>query len=113
MAKKRTGKPPIKIDWGKVDKLLTIGCSGVQTAQALGMHEETLYRHVREEKNMTFSEYMRLKKESGKALIKAAQFDEAYNQRNVPMLIWWGKNYLGQSDKQQIELDITDIVTEI
>lgn len=97
------GKPRHNIDWERVDHFLTCGCSGTQTASKLGIHPETLYNNVVKKFGVGFQEYMRSKRECGEVLVKEAQFDEAVRKRNTSMLIWVGKQLLGQSEKQEVK----------
>ena len=57
---------------------------------------------------MTFADYYKQKKGHGKIAIRRKQFQTAM-EGNVSMLIWLGKNWLDQSDKQDVE--ITQTVT--
>lgn len=97
------GQPKHHIDWNKVDHYLTCGASGSQVAHRLGIHPETLYDRVSKEHGMSFQEYKRQKRECGEVLVKEAQFDEAVRKRNVSMLIWVGKQMLGQTEKQAVK----------
>lgn len=90
------------IDWDKVDHLLKIGCPGTEVAGYLGMHPETLYRRVEEEKNMGFSAYLAEKRSKGKALIRAKQFDKAVNEGDTSLLIWLGKVSLDQKEVKDV-----------
>ena len=97
------GRPPCKIDWGKVDFLLKAGCSGTDVAAELGVHPETLYRRCEEENKTNFSEYLQLKKRSGNANILAKQYSKAMQGDNA-MLIWVGKQQCGQrNEPKEIE----------
>lgn len=74
------------------------GSSGPGAAAVLGIHYTTLYRRVEEEKGMFFTEYAAEKKAKGDELLRNKQFDKAMTGDNV-MLVWLGKNRLGQRDK--------------
>ena len=101
--KKPTGKPPIPIDWNKVDKFLESGCLGTEIAGSLGCSPDTLYLRCEKEKHMTFTAYSAQKKSSGDSLLRAAQMQLAL-KGNSSMLIWLGKNRLGQKDDPYQEL---------
>jgi len=88
-----------KINWKKVDGYLKAGCSGREISAQLGIHENTLYMRCKEEKNMDFVAYKQEKQSAGDALLKAVQFEEAITNRDRGMLIWLGKQRLGQKDK--------------
>jgi hypothetical protein len=95
-------KPRKIIDWEKVDRLIEAGCSGHEIAPAIGISSDTLYERCVLEKEMTYSDYSSKLRSKGDGLIKAKQFQLAMSG-NPSMLIWLGKNRLGQSDKAQIE----------
>jgi len=90
------------IDWKLVDDLLISGCLGTEVAAHFGIHAETLYRRCEKDKKVGFSEYLRQKRAKGDCLIREAQFDAAVRGRDRGMLIWLGKNRLGQSDKAEV-----------
>jgi hypothetical protein len=96
----------IEINWDKVDKLLEAGCDGTQIAAYLGCHEDTLYIRCQDEKNMAFSAYKAQKRAKGDSRLLTAQYDAAINDKDKSMLIWLGKQRLGQTDKSKQEIDI-------
>ncbi len=98
----KVGRKRANIDWDKIDKLLIAGCIGTEVASHIGMHPNTLYRRCEEEHNISFSAYLQEKRAKGDSLLKIAQFDEAVNKRDRGMLIWLGKNRLGQTDKSEV-----------
>lgn len=86
------------IDWEKIDQMLIAGCTGVQCAASIGVHPDTLYLRCRNEKNTDFTAYLQEKRSHGDALLHAAQFAKAYKEKHPAMLIWLGKQRLGQKD---------------
>jgi hypothetical protein len=103
MAKGKAGRKKIKVDWKKVDKALEAGASGVQVAAMLGISFDTLSRRCKEDHSADFAEYLRQKKESGNLQLLTAQFEEAVIERDRGMLIWLGKQRLGQKDKHDVD----------
>lgn len=99
------GRKKAEINWKTVDGLLKAGCTGTEVAAHLGIHPDTLYNHVEEIYKTNFSAYSQTKRESGDALLKAAQFKKAVNELDNTMLVWLGKQRLGQSDKKEVKLD--------
>lgn len=101
--KSNAGRKKAIIDWNIVDELLEADSNGVQIAAVLGMHPETLYKHVRETKKMDFSAYSQQKRAKGDAHLLNAQYRKALDGKDNNMLIWLGKNRLNQRDepKQQ------------
>ena len=92
------GRPIKPIDWDEVDKLLMAGCNGVQVAAYLHMHPHTFYDRVQIEKGTSFTEYQTEKKEKGNTLLLGAQYKLAL-ERDRTMLIWLGKQRLGQKEE--------------
>lgn len=88
-----------EIDWSRVDNMLISGSNGVECASAIGICPETLYLRCRKEKKLVFSVYSQQKKEHGDAMLRAAQYQLAINDKNPTMLIWLGKVRLGQREQ--------------
>lgn len=95
-------RPKAEIDWRKVDSMLEAGCTGTEVSSSLGINPETLYRRCEKDNNMGFSEYLAIKRASGDRLIKMAQFDQAVKLGDRGMLVWLGKQRLGQKDKHDV-----------
>jgi len=94
-------RPAAKIDWDFVDEYLEAGCEGVEIAGLLGIHPETLYDRCQTDHNVGFSDYRAAKRAKGNALLRKVQYDIA-KEGDKAMLIWLGKNRLGQSEKQEV-----------
>jgi len=92
-----TGRPQKPIDWDLVEKAIGAGCEGVEIAAHLGIHPNTLYERTVAEHGITFSEYLSTKREKGESILRMKQFQVAMNG-NVTMLIWLGKQRLGQKE---------------
>jgi len=104
--------PPKKIDWKVVDQYLRAQCEGTGIAGILGIHPETLYRRCEAENGVGFSEYSSQKKGEGKELLRAKQFNTAMSGDKT-LLIWLGKQYLDQREKQHDEFENTDNVQPV
>ena len=100
-------RPPIEIDWKKVDQYLQAQCNGTGIAGILGIHPTTLYMKCEEQHKMSFSEYSAQKKGEGKELLRSRQFAEAM-KGDKTMLVWLGKQYLEQRDKSQFEHSVNE-----
>jgi hypothetical protein len=95
-----TGRPKVSIDWKKVDKLLEAGANGVSIASVIGVCPDTIYRMCEKKWKMTFSAYAQSKRAVGLDMLKVKQYQTAM-QGDKTMLVWLGKQYLGQSDKME------------
>ena len=113
--KNDTGRPKKKIDKDKFEALCKIQCTKAEICEVLDCDEKTITRFCKEEYNLQYKDVWKIKSSSGKASIRRMQF-KAAEAGNPTMLIWLGKQYLGQSDKQDlnhegglsIELDWVD-----
>ena len=100
----------INIDWKKVDKMLQAGCTGTEVAASLGIHDHTLYKRCETDNKISFSDYSAAKRASGDRLLKMKQMDLAM-QGDKTMLIWLGKQRLGQSNK--LETKVEDVTKNL
>jgi hypothetical protein len=99
------GRPGKKIDWNLVDDLLLSGCQGTEIAPHFDIHPDTLYQRVAREKGMSFSDYSAQKKCQGESILRDVQFKKAIGAREKgdnSLLIWLGKNRLGQKETNEI-----------
>jgi hypothetical protein len=109
-------RPPIEIDWAKVDDFLAAGSPGAEVAGYFGIHPNTFYLKAEAHYEMSFSEVLQQKRSKGNALIRAQQFAKSIGltkKGDNMMLIWLGKNRLDQNDNDQsavasVTIHITD-----
>ncbi len=87
---KNPGRPRAKFDKERVAYLASIGCSVEEIAHAEGIGKRTLERHALPEINQGRAEM--------KVRLRMWQLQQA-KAGNPTMLIWLGKNTLGQTDK--------------
>lgn len=98
MSRPRKELEDIKFDgWDQLDALI-VWSTGEYCAEKLGIDYDTMAARIKERTGLTFSEYKNQKKEAMRVNIRKKQYDVAMSG-NVSMLIWLGKNELGQSDK--------------
>lgn len=100
------------IDWKQFDTLCGIQCTKREIANVLDISEDTIERAVKREFNINYAEYYDQKASKGRMSLRRKQYEVAQGG-NVTMLIWLGKQYLGQSDKQDIKGDITSTIREV
>jgi len=94
-------RPEKPIDWAKVDQLLMAGCLGTEIAAHFDMHQNTFYAKVEEKYKMSFTHYCSEKRCKGDSILRAKQIDKALaNHGDNTMLIWLGKQRLGQTETQ-------------
>ena len=98
------GRPRKKIDQDLIKKLASIHCTMSEIAAVAGCSVDTLERR--------FADTIKEARETGKTSLRRKQFEIALGG-NVGMLVWLGKQYLGQTDKvekaveQQVKQEIT------
>lgn len=105
VVKSKGGRAEVKIDWKQVENLLMAGCSGVEIAASLGIHENTLYKRCKDDLKVEFVAFSQQNKAKGDSLLKAKQFESAIRDKNIPMQIWLGKQRLGQKEKTDLEIN--------
>lgn len=95
-AKKAKGRPKADLDLDQVEMLASIQCTDYELALVLGVSAKTIER--RKKDDAAFLSAYEKGRSSGRMSLRKWQFESAKN-RNTTMLIWLGKQYLGQSDK--------------
>lgn len=84
-------RPKLGIDEEQVAKMAAIGCSYAEIAAVMGCDPSTLTRR--------FAQVIKDGHEKRNASVRRSQYDVGVNKKNCSMLIWLGKQYLGQADK--------------
>lgn len=102
------GRPKALIDWTKVGRYLQAQCQTKEIAGILGISADTLYVRCPQDNNMEFSAWSALKKAEGLELIRAKQFDTAMSGDKT-MLIWLGKQLLGQKDQVEQTIRLPEL----
>ena len=104
--------PKIKtVNWTEFDKLCALQCSLREIAGWFNVSEDTIERIVVREKGIKFADYFSQKKSHGKIALRRKQYETAMSG-SVPLLIWLGKQYLGQSEKVETKQEIDATVTD-
>ena len=99
-------RPRKEIDWDEFDKLCGMQCTCREIAGWFEVSEDTIERACIREKKLGFAEYAEQKRNPGKIGIRRKQYEIAM-KGNVGMLIWLGKQYLGQADKLEEKIQTT------
>jgi hypothetical protein len=98
-AKKKTGRPRLEFDLRQVEQLGAIMCTDEEIAGVLGCNVDTIRERKKEPE---FSGALEKGRAAGKASLRRMQWAAAKGG-NPTMLIWLGKQWLGQRDKQDVE----------
>jgi len=97
---KHNGPYKTEIDYIKLDAMCAIHCTGEECAAILNIDYDTLNRRLKEDGKGGFTDYFKLKGSNGKMSLRRKQYDQAMSG-NSTMLIWLGKQWLGQADKSE------------
>lgn len=91
-------------DMKQVEKLCWLpAITEAQIADIMGVSVDTLCKAIKRKHGMTYAEYKAQKTGNFKATLASWQVETA-RKGNCTMQIFLGKNYLGQSDKQETTL---------
>ncbi len=93
---RKGGRPQVEIDPLMVEKLAMLQCSTKEIASRCGCSVDTIDRR--------FADIIQKGKDLGRANLRQKQYELAMSG-NVTMLIWLGKQYLDQKDKQEFATD--------
>ena len=93
-------RPQIRIDWEAFDNLCAMHCTQIEIAGWFKCSVDTIDRAVKRHAKMSFAEYFAEKSAPGKISLRRKQFDMA-QKGDRTMLIWLGKQYLGQAEKSE------------
>jgi len=89
------GRPPAEIDKESVFKLAKLHCTNQEIADFFGVCEKTIRNR--------FSDIIKLAKANGKMSLRRTQWSHA--EKYPGMAQFLGENYLGQSRKQEIDMN--------
>ena len=103
MAKKRgAGRPKTEINKEQFEKLCAICCTEIEIAEWFACSVDTVNNWCKKTYKMNFSEVYKIKSVAGKISLRRLQFKAAENG-NTSMLIFLGKQILGQRDKVDVQ----------
>lgn len=106
MTAKKVGRPKKEVDFEELKKLCQMHCTRDEICSFLEIDDETLTKRIQEEGYEDFSTYYKKNTEGGRASLRRMQWMAAENG-SIPMLIWLGKQTLGQNDK--VEQNFRDV----
>ena len=98
---KQMGRPRKVINWEQFEQLCSLQCTLSEIAGFFKVSEDTIERAVKRHYKQTFADVFRTKRGTGLISLRRSQFAAA-QKGNPLMLIWLGKNWLGQKDKVDI-----------
>lgn len=101
-SKKHNGPYPTKINYKQLEELCQIQCTAEECASVLNISCDTLDRRLKEDGHTGFADYFALKSGGGKVSLRRRQWLAAQDG-NSAMLIWLGKQWLNQMEKQSLK----------
>jgi len=101
---KKMGRPRKNVDWESVAEMCHIHCTEEEIASLCKCSIDTLQRRCFEETGLTFAQFSRQNRAGGKQSLRRRQYTIA-NAGDKTMLIWLGKQWLGQKDQSRVETD--------
>lgn len=93
------GRPKKEIDKEQFEKLCEFQCLEAEICEFFDVTPKTLTAWCRRTYGMRFSEVFQIKRKSGMIGLRRAQYQTAIEDRNPTLLIWLGKQWLGQTEK--------------
>lgn len=97
------GRPKKNISKNQFEQLCAIQCTLEEVCAVLEVSDKTLNRWCKEEYGDIFSNVFKAKRNRGKASLRRNQWK--LSEKNPQMAIWLGKQYLAQTDKQEIKAE--------
>lgn len=105
---KKRGRPRKEIDQRQFEEMCRIHCTLDEIAAIFGCSIDTIENWCKREYGMLFSEVYKRYSSVGNKSLRRWQFEMA--EKSVPMAIFLGKNWLGQTDKAERETgDVEDL----
>lgn len=93
--------------WRQIEELCLIQATGEEIARVIGVDYDTLAARIKEEYEVSASEYIKALAAPGLASLRRAQWKNAIENENTTMQIWLGKQYLNQKEKEEIDQNTT------
>jgi hypothetical protein len=98
----KRGRPPVDVDMNVLEALAWAGCTNIEIAARFGVSERTIEMRRRE---AGFRAVMERGVARGNISLRQKQMSEAL-RGNTTMLIWMGKQRLGQKDKTELSGEV-------
>lgn len=105
------GRKRINIDKAEFEKLCRMQCTEAEISAFFDVSDDTILRWCQRTYKKTFEEVFAEKRAGGKASLRRAQFDLALTG-NATMLIWLGKQWLGQCEKPARNDEAEDSISD-
>ena len=94
-----------EIDKKQFESLCALQCTEAEICGWFDVTEKTLNSWCKRTYHMNFSQIFQIKRSKGKVSLRRYQFQQA--EKSATMAIWLGKNWLGQTDKVDVQATVT------
>lgn len=103
------GRPRKQIDWDIVEKLCHMQATQEEICDWFMVSVDTLERDCKRQNKIRFADYFAQKRTGGKVSLRRKQWKKAVENEDTTMLIFLGKQYLGQSDRNDSNMNLTGV----
>tara|TARA_R110002167_G_scaffold198805_5_gene401943 strand:- start:2607 stop:2963 length:357 start_codon:yes stop_codon:yes gene_type:complete len=110
MTKEKTGRPKMELNYDKLDALLQFKVTQRFCADYLECSEDTIGRRLKDDHDMTFSEYHSLKMERTSLKLQQKAIEQAF-AGNSTMMIFALKNLAKWTDKHETTVNASIGIT--
>jgi hypothetical protein len=97
------GRPRVEFSLETLASMVRIQMTRSECAGVLKVSEKTIDRRLQEETGAGFDAFYKSHSDEGKMSLRRAQFKAAVEDHQPTMLVWMGKQMLGQSDKADLK----------
>ena len=104
----RNGEFGANVNQREFEALCGILCTKEEICSFFNVSDDTLQRWCRQTYGTTFAKAMAAHSDRGRISLRRYQFELA--KKNPTMAIWLGKQYLNQTDRQEMEIGGEGIV---
>lgn len=102
--KNQVGRPRLEFDIELLKGLCEIQCTAEECAAVMKMSVDTIDNRLKENGYTNFSDFYKTHSQEGKQSLRRVQWEQAIGG-NTTMLIWLGKQQLGQRDKHEVKAE--------
>ena len=104
------GRPRFELDLEMIERAAMMGCTKNEVATLAGMSHSGFYKRM--ETDEALVDALQRGQDKGRSTLRRLQWQGAQSG-NPTMLIWLGKQLLGQRDKQELSSDPDNPLTVI
>jgi len=114
--KNKGGRPRFELsdkDFEKLVAMIRIQCTQEEICNIYGVTHKTLNKALKERGEEGFSQLYKKHQDEGRASLRRSQWKAATEKLNPTMLVWLGKQMLGQRDKHDHDVNAKVIMESV